>query len=651
MIAYRGDLLRDVESASRREWLEANGLGGFAASTIVGLNTRRYHALLTAALPPPHGRIVYLSKLEEGLHADGRVLDLGCNQYPGALHPRGFEYLKEFRVDPFPVYSYECGGACLEKQVAMTHGRNATIVTYTLTGAPSSVTLDLYPLLACRDYHQLSRENPFVNGAETQGPNWVGFQLYDGLPRLCLSATGASYERTGHWHRQVEYLRELERGLDFREDLFNPGLLRVELRKDVPLHVVVALEPVEPKAAVSWLEAEKKRRDAAVGPLHDGGTGETLARAADKFLIRRPDGGASVIAGYPWFTDWGRDTMIALPGLTLPTERFDEARAILRDFARTASQGMIPNRFPDGSSDPDYNTVDATLWFFVAAWRLLEATRDRVFAEQEMLPVFESILEWHRRGTRFDIHEEPDGLLHAGVPGVQLTWMDAKIGDWVVTPRIGKPVEINALWYNAQRITGAIARRTRPELADACEAAAERTRAAFVARFWDESRGYLADVVDAPDTAVDASLRPNQVFALSLPFPLIEGETARRILSRIEESLVTPCGLRTLDPGHPQYRGRYEGDPWSRDSAYHQGTVWPWPMGSYWEAKLKVEGFTKKAKAAVRAQMEPLLKMLSDAGAGGICEVLDGDPPHRPGGCFTQAWSVSEVLRLWTLTK
>jgi predicted glycogen debranching enzyme len=357
--------------------------------------------------------------------------------------------------------------------------------------------------------------------------------------------------------------------------------------------------------------------------------------------------------------------MIALPGLTLTTGRYDEARAILTTFARSASEGMIPNRFPDGSETPDYNTVDATLWMFVAAWRLFydgsdgagsvgaivkKATGDREFVERELLPVFESVIDWHRRGTRYGIHVDADGLLSAGAPGVQLTWMDAKVGDWVVTPRSGKPVEINALWYNALRIGAAFARPLRPELAVDWEAEAARARAAFERAFWDEERGYLADVVDAPDVGRDLSLRPNQVFALSLPFPLIEGARARRVLEKIEERLLTPYGLRTLDPADPRYRGRYEGDPWSRDSSYHQGIVWPWLIGGYWEAKLRQEGFSDAAKAAVRAEMQPLIDHLRDAGLGSISEIFEGDPPHRPCGCIAQAWSVAEVLRLWVMT-
>jgi predicted glycogen debranching enzyme len=645
-IEFTAEQFRDVAAAARREWLETNGTGGFASSSILGLNTRRYHGLLTAALAPPQGRVVFLARIEETVRVGDAAFELGVNQYPGALHPRGDQLLQSFRLDPFPTSSYALGGARLERQVAMTQGRNAVIVSYTLTGAPAAA-IELYPLLACRDYHQLQHENPYVRGDADKGDGWVRFALYDGLPAVYLCASSFSYRPTGHWYRGFEYAREQERGLDSVEDLFNPGGLTLSLREGEPLHVIAALEPVDARSAESWLRAETRRRETVVAPFKGDPVGMALARATDAFLIRRPDGHASVIAGYPWFTDWGRDTMIALPGLTVPTRRLDEARAILATFAYNASEGMIPNRFPDGGETPDYNTVDATLWLFVAAWHLWEATGDRDFIQTTMLPLFEEVIAWHQRGTRYGIRVDADGLLAAGEPGTQLTWMDAKVGDWVVTPRAGKAVEINALWYNALRIAATLAGSGRDGQSEAWLAAAARARDAFVRRFWSENRGYLADVVDTPQGTDDFSLRPNQLFALSLPFPLIEGDRARRVLATVEAHLLTPYGLRSLSPEDPSYRPRYEGDPYHRDSAYHQGTVWPWPIGAYWEAKLRVEGGSTAVKSAIRAQMRPLIEHLADAGLGSISEIFDADPPHRPAGCIAQAWSVSEVLRIW----
>jgi predicted glycogen debranching enzyme len=341
--------------------------------------------------------------------------------------------------------------------------------------------------------------------------------------------------------------------------------------------------------------------------------------------------------------------MIALPGLTLTTGRFETARRILATFAAAADQGMLPNRFPDWATVPDYNTVDATLWFFTAAWRYLEATSDLAFLRSELLPHLREIIDWHRRGTRYGIRVEADGLLHAGEPGTQLTWMDAKVGDWVVTPRIGKPVEIQALWYNALRITEALCRQTR-QTARAKEyaAQAEQARASFEAQFWYEAGGHLYDVIDGEDR--DASLRPNQLLALSLPFPLLDGERAERVLRAVEEQLLTPMGPRTLAPADPAYVGRYEGDQWHRDSSYHQGTVWPWLIGPYADAVLRVRGTDAATKRALRARLQPLVEHLSEAGLGSVSEIAGGDPPHRPNGCPAQAWSVAELLRVWLAT-
>jgi len=692
-----------------KEWLETNGLGGYASSTVEGMNTRRYHGLLVAALPPPTGRAVLLAKVEETLFLDGQPHELSCNQYPGVVHPRGFQYLREFRLDPFPTFLYRAGGTSLEKRIVMLHGRNAVVMLYTATGVPAGAALELSPLLAYRGYHSLTHENPFLRGAAQLQESRVRFEPYAGMPPLYLCfGQGASlpvteqpppdaplldFRATGYWFRQIEYLRELERGQDFREDLFNPGVLRFALRDGETMAVVAATEPLD---AARWREliaAEAaRRRSVAWAVAGDGEVATQLALAADQFLIRKPDGGHSVIAGYPWFTDWGRDTMIALPGLTLATGRTEVARSILQTFARAADRGMIPNRFPDCAEEPEYNTVDATLWMFVAAWHYLQATEDLAFARETLVPFFRDVIDWHRRGTRYGIHITDDGLLTAGQAGVQLTWMDAKVGDWVVTPRQGKPVEINALWYNALRIAAEVARRCgiaeseermaqsngggsgttgaavsppptpRNPLSNDPQsisqnppsedwgALAEQCRRSFRRRFWSPAHGYLADVVDGPDLEADFSLRPNQLLAISLPYPLLEGEEARRILDAVTTSLLTPYGLRTLDPDDPRYCGRYSGNQWQRDAAYHQGTVWPWLIGPYLDAFLRVKHDSEEARQMAREILQPLLDHLGDAGLGSISEIFDGDSPHTPQGCVAQAWSIAEVLRIWRAT-
>jgi predicted glycogen debranching enzyme len=650
-IRLSADECRDLSISTRREWLETNGRGGFAFGTVAGMRTRRYHGLLMVATRPPGGRMLLLSSLEEAVMIGQNRWDLGCNHYPGVVHPAGHELLAGFELELFPTWTYRLGSARLTRSICTPHGEDAVILTYTATGLPpDGASLELHPLLAYRDYHSLQRQNDAVSGSAVQGDGWIRFCPYDGCPPLYLCAGGFEYQTTGYWYHAFEYDIERERGLDSIEDLYNPGLLRLTLRPGEPLVLVAAAGPMGQARAAKLVEAEVSRRAARRAPVAEyGPVAGRLALAADQFIVGRGEGGETVIAGYPWFEDWGRDTMISLPGLTLTTGRFDTARRILATFAGAVNQGMLPNRFPDWATTPEYNTVDATLWFFTAAWRCLEATSDLTFVRKELLPVFRDIIDWHRKGTRYGIRVEAVGLLHAGEPGTQLTWMDAKVGDWVVTPRTGKPVEIQALWYNALRITEALCQQTR-QTARAREygAWADQAWASFQREFWYEAGGYLCDVVDGEQR--DTSLRPNQLFALSLPFPLLESDRAHRVLAAVEAQLLTPMGLRTLAPSDPQYVGRYEGDVWRRDSAYHQGTVWPWLIGPYVDAVLRVRGTTPAVKAAIRAQLAPLVQHLREAGLGSISEIADADPPHRPNGCPAQAWSVAELLRAWIAT-
>jgi predicted glycogen debranching enzyme len=601
-----------------REWLETNGIGGFASSTVTGRNTRRYHGLLVAATKPPLGRKVLLSKLDETLIVGDRRIELACNRYPGVIHPRGDLYLKTFRNDPFPTFIYEVDRVELTKTVFMVHGENTTVIEYSWTG---SAMLELRPLIAFRDYHATAHENGAINGDIEVMPGLVKCSPYQGCPDLYVAHSTAEVQRAGDWYRNFEYDVEQERGLDYREDLFHPFTLKFADSATI----LASIEPkvVENTAKLRVFELERRRSVAGTAPADDP-FAVALTRAADQFLVARGEG-STVIAGYHWFSDWGRDTMIALPGLTLATGRYGEARQILRAFAASVDRGMLPNRFPDAGETPEYNTVDATLWFFEAVRAYHEHTGARAFVD-EILPVLADIIEWHQRGTRYGIRVDADGLLLAGEPGVQLTWMDAKIGDWVVTPRHGKPVEIQALWYNALRIMEEFTGDLRY-----CAMAA-RARESFRAQFWCESTGCLYDVPG------DASIRPNQIFAASLPHSMLDTETARTVVDAVERHLLTPYGLRTLAPSDPHYRGRYEGGPGERDSAYHQGTVWPWLMGPFVTAYRKVYGRSPEWSSAFRQFVE-------EQGSGYIPEVFDGDAPHRPGGCLSQAWSVAELLR------
>ena len=651
MIRFGRELCGNLEAATRREWLETNGLGGFASSTIVGLNSRRYHGLLVAATQPPVGRIVLLSKLEETLIIDGNRFDLSANRYPGVVHPQGFQYLGEFRLDPFPVFTYQLEGITLEKLVFMVQGENTTVVQYRVPADPGSklpsrrIELELRPLIAFRDFHSTTHENGALNPTIETVAGVTSFTPYAGLPSLHLAHNANQVERSGLWYRNFEYDAERERGLDFQEDLFNPCTLRFEASRESVATVIASTERKEAATVDGYRESEISRRCsiAARAPVDDD-FAKTLVVATDQYIVARGDQ-KTVIAGYHWFSDWGRDTMIALPGLTLTTKRFDVARSVLLSFARHTDHGMLPNRFPDAGEAPEYNTVDATLWFFEAVRAYLAYTGDLEFVRKEIYAVLNDVISWHVRGTRFGITVDSAGLLTSGESGVQLTWMDAKVGDWVVTPRRGRPVEIQALWYNALCVMEDLARRVGDEPGRKRYLnMATVAKWSFNRLFWNEQGGYFYDAVE--NGTVDASIRPNQIFAVSLPHTMLTPERAKQVLEVVEKHLLTPYGLRTLAPSDPNYRGRYTGDQASRDGAYHQGTVWPWLMGPFIAGYLRLHGYTAAARQQAEAWLSPLKDHVTDAGLGHVSEIFEGDPPHRPCGCIAQAWSVAEVLRV-----
>ncbi len=646
MIRFGEELCTNLDEGLHREWLETNGIGGFASSTVNGCNTRRYHGLLVAAMKPPVGRFVLLSKLEETLVINGQTFELGTNNYPGTVHPRGFQYLKQFRLDPFPVFTFEVDGVQIEKTVFMVHGENTIVLEYRILNTqPAALTqMQLRPLIAFRDYHSLTHENGAINGALYERPGIVSISPYSGLPALHLAHNAKSVERAGDWYRNFQYEAERERGLDFTEDLFNPCILYFNLDSESKVTIIASTEPRQANAALEYRGAEISRRQgiALASPVEDEYV-TILTSAADQYIVSRGDH-KSVIAGYHWFSDWGRDTMIALPGLTLATRRFDVARSILRTFAQHVDRGMVPNRFPDAGESPEYNTVDATLWFVEAVRAYLAYTGDLVFVQNELYSVLTDIIAWHVRGTRFGIKLDPSGLLNSGEPGVQLTWMDAKVGDWVVTPRRGKPVEIQALWYNAICTMADIAARLADEAArQRYNSMAALTKWSFNSLLWNEKGGYLYDVVNGGPP--DASIRPNQIFAVSLKHSMLSRERAQQVVNVVQQHLLTPYGLRSLAPGDPRYRGRYTGDRVSRDGAYHQGTVWPWLMGPFITAFMKVNGRREAARRQVEHWLIPLKSHLTEAGLGHTSEIFDGDAPHRPVGCIAQAWSTAELLR------
>lgn len=654
MIRFDQEVCGNLEAALQREWLETNGLSGFASSTIIGLNTRRYHGLLIAATRPPVGRLVLLSKLEETLIIDGQRFELSANQYPGVIHPQGFQFLTQFRLDPFPVFTYLVERLEIEKSVFVVHGENSTVIQYQLhtIGAPNShrppatdhCVLEVRPLLAFRDYHSTTHENGALNPHVRTEAGLAAVSPYDGLPTLYVAHNTADLEATGYWYRNVEYTVEHERGLDDVEDLFSPFALRFHLSYHGHAAIIASTEPADISRIAALQEAEIERRNAilAASPSDDEFV-RTLVAAADQFIVARASH-KTVIAGYHWFTDWGRDTMIALPGLTLVTGRADVTRSILLAFARYVDQGMLPNRFPDAGEQVEYNTVDATLWFFEAVRALVQYTGDEEFVRAHLYDTLIDIIAWHVRGTRYGIRVEDDGLLAFRDPTVQLTWMDVTIGDRVVTPRCGKAVEIQALWYNALCVMERLAHRFGDEESETRYAEmAARAKRSFNGLFWNEAAECLYDVVDG-DTR-DGSIRPNQIFAVSLPHTMLSREQARRVVDVVERELLTPYGLRSLAPSDPHYRGRYEGDPRSRDEAYHEGTVWPWLMGPFITAYMKVNGDNNTARKRAAAWLEGFRGYLHEAGLGQVPEIFDGDPPHRPRGCIAQAWSVAELLR------
>jgi len=631
-----------------REWLITNGLGGFAAGTVALANTRRYHGLLVASFRPPVDRLVLVSKIDIDVSYRGQHYALTSNEYTdGTLSPRGFEHLIDFALDgQMPVWTFGFADALLELRIYAAQGENTSYLRVRVIGATAPVELTLTPLCAYRDYHSHMRGG-WSLGIEPEA-RAVTVRAFDGAHPYRIAADRGRFEAQPDWYWNFLHRIERDRGLDAQEDLFKPGAFRAQLAAGESLHVTATAESGERLDGHTALQRDLQRgQRIARGAQGAPAWIERLHLAADQYVVARADAtgalaGKTVIAGYPWFSDWGRDTMIALPGLTLTTGRHAEAAAILRTFGQHVSEGMLPNRFPDGGEAPEYNTVDATLWYFHALDCYVQATQD-IALLAELLPVMQDILGWHERGTRYGIGvDATDGLLRAGVAGVQLTWMDAKVGDWVVTPRIGKPVEINALWHFAHVAMA----RWHELLDDGVSAAryagiANRIRDVFRARFWNSHDHGLFDVIDTPQGGADASIRPNQIFAVSLGAGLLYEEQARSVVDVCARELLTPVGLRSLARGDAQYAPRFRGGPLERDGAYHQGTVWSWLLGPFALAHHAVHGDAVHALGLLAASATHL----SEACIGQVSEVFDGDAPFTPGGCCAQAWGVAETLR------
>jgi len=644
MLTKDKTVLNNYDEAVQDEWLETNGLGGWAGSSIIGCNTRRYHGLLVAATVPPTERMNLVNKLDETIILSNQRFDLSTNDYGDVISPQGYQYLSSFKKDLFPEWIYEVNGIKLTKTIAMVHGENTTLIIYKVEKANEPFILELLPLISARGYHSLQHaynnifwDVQFENGIFKNQP-------FYGAPNIYLSVPGATYKHDPHWFYRFNYAVEKYRGLDFEEDLFNHGMFTLELKEGDSLGIIISTEDPQNRNVHILLEQENLRRKDLIKGYEKNETLQQLILAADQFIVKRDEDLKTVIAGYHWFTDWSRDTMISLPGLCLSTARYEDAKKIIAAFAKNVSMGMLPNRFTDNNEPPEYNNVDGTLWYFVAIYKYLEHTNDTEFILKEILPVLKNIIDWHFKGTRYNIHVDEDGLLYAGEKGVQLTWMDAKIGDWVVTPRMGKPVEIQALWYNTLNIFSKLLEMNgQEEDARIVCIDANKAKKSFLQKFWFEEGHNLYDVIDEKENP-DATLRPNQLFAISLPFALIEGEQAEAVLKIMEEQLYTPVGLKSLPKSDVHYVPVYGGDTYHRDSSYHEGTVWSWLLGPYIDALMKSESENKKAKA--KKVIEDFKYHLNEGCIGSVSEIFDADEPHHPRGCVAQAWGVAEILRV-----
>ncbi|MEG4251999.1 amylo-alpha-1,6-glucosidase [Microcoleus sp. Pol10D4] len=677
VMAFGREICCNLDSAESREWLVTNGIGGYASGTIANLLTRRYHGLLIAALKPPLGRTLMLAKLDETAVYHDRAYPLYTNRWADAtMEPHGYNYIESFHLEgTTPVWRFALADAILEKRIWMQQGANTTYIQYRLHRASQPIALAVKALINYRDYHHTTSVGDWQMSLQTleRGVCVTAFPksaplylLTDAEPEANFRVSTPLY----NWHYGFDLAAEKRRGLDYCEDHLHAATFHMTIAPGSSLTLVASTEKnteLNGGTALEWRRTYDQQLLQNWSKVSESPDWiNHLVLAADQFIVSRPlpeeSQGKTIIAGYPWFSDWGRDTTIALPGLTICTGRWEIARSILRTFARYVDRGMLPNRFPDAGGAPEYNTADATLWYFEAIRAYIDATGDDELLS-ELWPTLCEIVDWHIQGTRYNIRVDPDdGLIYAGEKGVQLTWMDAKIGDWVVTPRIGKPIELSALWYNAIQAMASFARKLgQPH--NEYQQLGDRTAAGF-SRFWNVSTGYCYDVLDGPD-GHDSSLRPNQIFAVSLPLdsipphsanslsagmrqetrytPLVTPIQQRGVVDACAQELLTSVGLRSLSPQHPQYRGAYGGDQLQRDRAYHQGTVWGWLIGPFVLAHLHVY----KDPAQAIEFLEPMAHHIRAGGVGSLSEIFEGDAPHSPRGCTAQAWTVAEVLRAW----
>jgi predicted glycogen debranching enzyme len=653
-IHFGREICGDLDAGLRREWLVTNGIGGYASATLPGILTRSYHGLLVAALEPPVARTVLVAGSSDWVGYDGKRYPLSTHEFgAGSISSDGYRYLESFRlVGALPVWTFAVADALIERRVWMSYGANSTYVTYRILRGSKPVDIEITPLVTYHTFHALASGHDWNIGVDASERS-ATIRAFDGAVPFHALSDRARFSPGGAWWWGFEHRAEASRGLGDHGDLYGIGTFQARLEPGDTVALLYTTEPnpeLDPVASLASAQDRQRQLLARAGATGSDPIAQQLVLAADQFLVARPQAdnpsGRSAIAGYHWFNDWGRDTMISLPGLALATGRAAEAASILRTFAQYVSDGLLPNNFPDNAGIiPGYNTADATLWYVMAIRAYQDATGDLTLAT-DLLPGLVQIIDRHVAGTKFGIGvDSKDGLLRAGEPGVQLTWMDAKVGSWVVTPRIGKPVEINALWYNVLRVVAELVDQLGDrDTANRYSGLANRARESFEDRFWSADHAYLADVVDGPD-GDDWSLRPSQILAISLPYPLLEGDEARSVLDAVGRSLLTSYGLRSLSPDDTSYHGDYGGDQLHRDGSYHQGPVWSWLLGPFSEATYRLTG----DREAAFDVLQPIGDHLRDAGLGSVSEIFEGDAPHIPNGCIAQAWGVAEVLRVWRL--
>jgi predicted glycogen debranching enzyme len=659
MLRYKFDETSclNLEKALSLEWLETNGLGSYASSTILNCNTRKYHGLLVANLRTPQGRHSLLSWLEDSILMKGQEFFLSCCQYPGVFHPSEKHFLKEFRLGYFPRFTYEADGFRLHKAIMMVHGENRVLIRYDVEHCRFPGILSMKPFLAYRGYHALAKQNTFLHSNTHSIKNGFKIEPYDGMPPIFIQTNVKSeFHPSPVWYNNFEYKVERERGFECHEDLFRPGNFEVSVKEGSTIIISASPDICQETMEKIWMTETTRRtceasKDEKIAEKFENKEDKVHVRnliaSGRQFLINSPAGRPTIIAGYHWFSDWGRDTLISLPGLTFCSGRIPEGIAILASLGAHEKNGILPNYFSDHEAENAYNTVDTSLWYFWAVQQMLKYTGDIETIKRMMWPVMKKILQGYMEGTVFNIHMSKTGLLHAGNKETHITWMDATVEGKPVTPRWGYPVEINALWYNAICFAHELAQRF-DDNESFFHVLIPEIRKSFVETFWIEEEAYLGDVF--LDDYLDHTVRPNQILAVSLPYSPLDPVKWSGVVNKVSRHLLTPVGLRTLSPEDKSYKGRYEGDGPARDAAYHQGTVWPWLIAHFGEAYIKVAKDKAAAKMFLYDYVRSFVRQhMPEAGVGCVSEIFDGDPPHRPNGCISQAWSVAGLIRLYTL--